>query len=442
MDNKYVQIAHQSGIVGAGGAGFPTHVKLNADVEYLIINAAECEPLISVDQVLMDQYTKELINTIDDIRKNLGAKQAIIGVKEKHRELIEKIEKTAEKFDKLSLAKLGDFYPAGDEVVLVYETTQRQIPQGGIPLDCGVVVINVETIYNLWKGAEGFPLTQKWLTIGGHVKYPGTYCVPLGVSVKEMLTLAGGPTIAKYHIINGGPMMGKLVESQAEVVTKTTKALLVLDEMNPVIINRLTPIDKMLKIATSVCCQCHICTDLCPRNLLGYDINPNKIVVSASYGFQVSLGHIQNALLCSECGACDMFACPMGLSPRRINGMLKELLLKERLQVPERGKAVTVDRLRPYRRIPTNRLLERLAIKSLKSPISWIRSNWRPDTVSLPLKQHIGASSVPCVMVGDYVKKGQLIANIGENTLGSQLFASIDGQIKDLTDETIIISKE
>ncbi|TEB05428.1 Electron transport complex protein RnfC [Pelotomaculum schinkii] len=440
MGKKIVELARQAGVVGAGGAGFPTHVKLNAQVEYLVVNGAECEPLITVDQVLILKYAARLAAMLERVRFELGAKEAIIGIKAKHKEVIAEAERVVAEYEDLRVKPLGDFYPAGDEYVLVFETTGRQIPQGGIPLECGVVVINVETLWNLAEAEEGRPVSQKWVTVAGAVANPGTYFVPLGVSTEEMLELAGGPTITKFAVINGGPMMGKLVRDLKEPVTKTTKGLLVLPETNPVIVNHFRPLTAILRQAQSMCCQCHMCTDLCPRNLLGYHINPNSTILSASYSWLVKGAPLAEALLCSECGACDMYACTMGLSPRRVNQMLKGELSRQGVKNPYKGQEATVSKWRPYRRIPTKRLLSRLCLTEYRSPVEIRSMQYHPKRVELMLKQHVGAPAAPVVAQDDWVEAGELIAKIPtENALGSNLYASISGRITKVLDDRICI---
>ncbi len=442
MEKIYKQLALDNGIVGAGGAGFPTHVKLNATVDYLVVNGAECEPLMTVDQVLMHHFSDHLTATIDALREELGAKEAIIGIKAKHVEVVDVMKKTSGAYTNVRVEPLGDFYPAGDEVVLVYETTGRQIPQGGIPLDCKVVVINIETLYNLWQASQGSPLVSKWVTVAGHVPNPGTYYVPLGVTIGQMIELAGGASISDYSVINGGPMMGKLVNSLDEPVTKTTKGLLVLPNDNPVIENHHRLLTHIIKQAQSICCQCRLCTDLCPRNLLGYGIEPNKTILSAGYSFSVNGGEAgKGALLCSECGACDMYACPMGLSPRRVNQVLKSGLAQQKIAPPDKGKEVKASEWRPYRRIPTKRLVARLGLNRYNSPDIWMDQTIDPELVTLPLRQHIGAPSVPVVKTGDSVNRGDLIADIPEKSLGSKVFASISGTVREVTSDYIRISK-
>lgn len=441
MDNRIAELARKAGVIGAGGAGFPTHIKLNTKVEYVILNGAECEPLITVDQILLRTKAHYLTAMLEEVREALGAKEAFIGIKAKHQGIIQEVENALASYPKIKVTSLGDFYPAGDEVVLVYETTGRQIPQGGIPLEVGVVVINVETLWNLAEAKEGQPVTEKWVTVAGAVAFPGTFQVPLGVSAAEMLKLAGDPTLSDYAVINGGPMMGKLIKNLNEPVTKTTKALLVLPKTNPVVQNSLRPLAQIFRQAQSMCCQCQLCSDLCPRNLLGYTIHPHQVVLAAGYQGQFHGTQVTEAFLCSECGACDLFSCTMGLSPRRVNQSFKEELTRRGVRNPYKGSSVSINLWRDYRRIPTKRLTSRLGLSAYNSSPPLRIGGIVPDKVEIPLKQHIGIPAEPIVKKGDLVEKGQLIGVIPEEgKLSSNYHASISGRVLEANREAIVIN--
>jgi len=198
----------------------------------------------------------------------------------------------------------------------------------------------------------------------------------------------------------------------------------------------------MLLQARSLCCQCRLCTDLCPRNLLGYHCEPNRTILDAAYGWSVNSDNITQALACSECGACDMYSCPMGLSPRRINSMIKQQLNKEQTTNPHKGDRPQPSVWRPYRRIPTARLRSRLNIDRYDSPVKVINYPFAPDQIYLPLKQHIGAPAQPVVKVGDSVQVGQLIAAIPDGTrFSSNLFSSLHGKVTVVDSQGIKIAR-
>ena len=438
MSGTMKQLAREYGVVGAGGAGFPTHVKLDAKVEVLIINGAECEPLMTVDQVLMLTRAKELFETLEQIRIEVGAGEAVLAVKAKHQEAVETVQAAAAAYPAIRICPLEDRYPAGDEYVLVYEVTGRLIPHSGLPLDCGVMVMTVETLWNMHEAQLGRPVTYKWVTIAGEVAHPGTYLLPIGISAGDAIALAGGTGVPDACVIDGGPMMGKLKE-RSEPVTKTTKGLLVLPPDSPVVRSRLTPLEAILRQARSMCCQCHLCTDLCPRHLLGYEIEPNKTILAASYSWSMGQTAIPQAYLCSECGACDAYACPMGLSPRRVNQMLKGMMAKEKLPNPYKGRTAELREERAYRRIPTKRLVARLGLSDYHSPAVLIEQAAEPKQLTLPLRQHAGAPSVPVVQAGDRVAAGALVADIPEGALGSRIFTPLAGSVERVDQGVVVI---
>lgn len=159
---QLVRLVRDAGVVGAGGAGFPTHVKLAADnVEYVIVNGAECEPLLRVDQQLSERFAPQLLNALDGIVSVLGARKGIFALKGKYKNAIKVLNECIGKRDTLEVFELKDFYPAGDEQVLVYEVTQRIVPEGGIPLMVGCVVINVETLLNVSNALNQIPVSTQ-----------------------------------------------------------------------------------------------------------------------------------------------------------------------------------------------------------------------------------------------------------------------------------------
>ena len=220
-----IEIIKNAGIVGAGGAGFPTHVKLSSQVETLIINGAECEPLINVDKQLVEFYFDKVYEGIKITAGLIKAKKVVLALKEKYEKALSIAESFKQQEVKFEVFKLGDFYPAGDEQVLVYEVTGKIVPEGGIPLQVGVVVINVETLLNIYKAASGENVTSKYVTVNGEVKNPLTLMVPVGTPVKQLIEFCGGASVSEYACLDGGPMMGKLVDPDTYAVKKTTKSI-------------------------------------------------------------------------------------------------------------------------------------------------------------------------------------------------------------------------
>lgn len=261
-----------AGVVGAGGAGFPAHVKLQAQVEIFLVNAAECEPMLKVDQQLMWQQAARLVRGVQYTMTATGAREGVIALKEKYRRAIDALTPLLPAGIRLHI--LPDVYPAGDEVLTIWMATGRRVAPAALPASVGVVVNNVQTVLNIARAVEQrFPVTRRTLTVNGAVARPLTVTVPVGMSLHEVLALAGGATVDDPGFINGGPMMGGLITSLDNPVTKTTGGLLVLPKSHPLIQRRMQDERTVLSVARTVCEQCRLCTDLCPRHLIGHELS-------------------------------------------------------------------------------------------------------------------------------------------------------------------------
>ena len=220
-----------AGVVGAGGAGFPTHVKLASKADYILMNAAECEPLLRVDQQIMDIYCDDIIHGFEMAGRLVEAKKAIIGIKYKHKHVIQKLRQRISELnldDYISVNELKDVYPAGDEQVLVYELTGRVVPEMGIPLNVGCVVVNSETCLNIYNSMNDVAVTDSYVTIAGDIDNPCTLKVPVGTPLRKLFELANISNIEDYGIIDGGPMMGPLLSNLESSVTKKSKGYILL----------------------------------------------------------------------------------------------------------------------------------------------------------------------------------------------------------------------
>ena len=367
-----VEAIQKAGVVGAGGAGFPTHVKLNAKAEYLIINAAECEPLIETDKYLCRTFPERIVSTVLKMKEHLGAAHAVIALKGKYIKEIEALEQaiTAAGAD-VEIFKMRAYYPAGDEQVLVHQVTGRVVPERGLPLNVGCVVENVGTVLSIADALEDKPVQEKYLSVTGAVKKPVMCLAPLGTPIREVLAKAE-LLVKRYAVIMGGPMMGKMLSDEAAidqaVVTKTTGNLLVLPEDHYLVRRAVRPVSQMMRQAATACLQCRACTDLCPRSLLGHHVEPHMVMrsiwrkdsITDPAEFERALG---SAVNCSSCGTCEMFSCPMGLSPRKMNDYAKTLLRERGIQ-PEKNQNPAASGEIEHRRIPTERLIARLGLSA------------------------------------------------------------------------------
>lgn len=428
----------EGGVVGAGGAGFPSYAKLSDKADTIILNCAECEPLLRLHRQVLERNAYEILSALEFIAKSVGAENIIIGIKASYTAALEALHAQIGSFPNIKVSEMKSFYPTGDEVILIYETTGRVVPPGGLPIQVGVIVYNVETVFNMFGVInENKPVTTKYVTVTGEVANPITMQVPLGITVKELVDLAGGATTKEPAFINGGPMMGNLV-SQYDVVTKTTNAIVVLPKNHHVINKKTSNISIDMKRAMGACCQCRMCTDLCPRHLLGHPINPSEFMRSASSGNTRNVEALVDTMFCSQCGICEMYACGQNLSPRTLIGEYKAGLRREGVKAPQ-VEAAPVPEARKYRRVPTYRLVTRLGLGKYDRPAPFEEVNYKPKKVKIMLNQHIGAPAKALVSNGDQVQAGQVIAKVEEEALGAFIHASIDGKVKSVTDKFVII---
>ena len=316
-----------AGVVGAGGAGFPTHVKLDTKVDCLLINAIECEPLLYTDKYIMNNFATDVVDGVDLAANHLGATQVYIGIKRTNEKEISSIQKAIdERNSKAKIFPVDNYYPSGDEHMLVYEITGKTVPQGGIPLDVGIVVSNVGTMRDIFKASKDEAVTHKFLTVTGEVANPTVIFVPIGTSFEECIQACGGPTISNYKVISGGPMMASIYEKEEEsnlFVTKTTSGIILIKEdknFNATL--KETHLGHVLNRAKAACIRCRLCTDLCPRHLIGHRLHPHRIMRSmAASNFKKEYvienqEVLKEALICCECSICETYACPMELLPR------------------------------------------------------------------------------------------------------------------------------
>ena len=433
-------ILRLSGIVGAGGAGFPTYAKLDKRAETIIMNCAECEPLLKLHRQLLEKKAYEIVRTFHMLAKCVGAREAIIGVKRTYTKTIAALMAVIGEYPEIRLGLLDEVYPAGDEVVLIYEVTGKVIRPGGLPIESGVAVFNVETVYNIYKAVEqGKPVDDKFISVVGEVKEPVTIRVPIGCTVEEVVQAAGGAVIDNPVYFIGGPMMG-YIGSETMPVTKTTNAALVLPEEHMLVQRKRRNASIDLKRAAAACCQCTMCTDLCPRHLLGHPIEPHKFMRAATCKDIQNTDIFLNTMFCSSCGLCENYSCMQGLSPRSLISDYKSGLRAKGVKASENVEATSVDEARQFRKVPMERLMARLDLTRYNNPAPLVEKELPIKRVKLLLSQHIGAPAVPNVKKGDVVERGQMLATPAEG-LSVAVHASIDGKIIEVTEKYVIIEK-
>ncbi|MFH1006447.1 MAG: 4Fe-4S dicluster domain-containing protein [Candidatus Latescibacterota bacterium] len=427
-----------AGVVGAGGAGFPTHIKLSGKARWAIANGAECEPLLEADRGLMAARADEIVRGLGLVATAVGAEHKVIAVKKGYTEAIRALER-ASKGSGITFSLLGSFYPAGDEQEIVLAVTGRAVPEGGIPLDVGAVVCNVETLLNVQRAMDGEPVVDKCLTVAGAVQNPMSMSVPIGTALDDVIALSGGPTERHCFGLLGGAMMGSFVDDFSGPVTKTTNAILVLPSDHPLGAQKRLSFSRVLQQDRSACTQCRQCTDMCPRYLSGHRIEPHRIMRTLSHPLAEDAQVMAGALFCCECGICEYYACPMGLAPKLACAWMKREIGRMGVK-PDRGKESVCEPAeeKAWRRVPAKRLTARLGLLPYVggAPLTAVQTHFAQ--VSLPLKQHIGVPARAIVQVGDRVRRGDVIAEIPENALGARVHASLSGRVRLVSDRIVI----
>lgn len=296
----FVAVLRTSGLVGLGGASFPTHIKLNPknleEVDTLIVNAAECEPFITSDHRLMLENTQYIIDGAAAIMKYLGIKKAYIGVEENKPDAIEKLNsviKESGHADDIKVEVLRARYPQGAERVMIYEITGKTLNAGVLPAQLGIVLSNVTTIAFIGQYLKtGKPLTTKRITVDGNaIAEPKNIIVPIGARLADVAAACGGYKAEPKKIIMGGPMMGRAVYSDEFPVVKNNNAILFFDGPQALIPEE------------TGCIKCGMCTRACPFNLL-----PVSMVEAYEFKDVDKLNKLQ-VMQCMECGSCS-YICP------------------------------------------------------------------------------------------------------------------------------------
>ena len=446
---KQIQAA---GIVGCGGAGFPTHIKYQGTADTLIINGAECEPLLYTDQYLMQHCADEIISAVSAMRQAVNAQRAVIALKHNYTAQAAALNGAIVRASApIQLHFLNSFFPAGDEQTLVYEVTGQVVPPGGLPGMAGCVVSNAATALCVHDAMAGRAFTHKYLTVTGAVRHPTIVYAPVGTPVADCLACAGGTEEEDFIVINGGPMMGKRMtrdEALQSHVTKTMSGLIVLPVSNAIARSEQISLASMFNRARSSCIQCSYCTQLCPRHLLGHPLEPHRIMRRLSMcGGNVDAilddPAVRSAALCCECGICETVACPMQLQPRRVNRLIKQRLSQNgiRYQRPE-GQHWQARPERSGRLAPSARVAVRAGVAAYTGIHIDSVERAAPHTVSLALRQGARAAAQPLVHVGDRVSAGQQIAACPAGQLGAHLHASVSGMVADVSETHITITSE
>ena len=416
-----------AGIIGAGGAGFPSYAKLAGGADTLLVNGAECEPLLYTDYIILKRELSMVLSGIRAVLEGTGISRAVLAIKEHTAKRLSF--KDGEKLDTgITVKVLSDVYPLGDEVALIYEVLGRLVKPASLPITVGVIVYNVETMYNLGRAVRySEPVTMKWLTVGGDIEKPVVVRVPVGTPIEEIFDKLGIEVDEEHSVIDGGPSMGKLINHVRASVTKTTKGILVLPNNTQAVMSKLMNEKMAVARAETACCQCTRCTDMCPRALLGYPLEPHKMVRTAMQVAEAMPQMVISATLCCGCGICESIACSQGISPKAVISNYKAVLAKNGMRFfSTQSREVTEER--EYRKIPSARWMSALGVTNFDKLPTYIGELTDITRVLVPLSKHIGAPSIPTVRDGDSVKRGDIIAAAADG-LSIPQHATIDGRV-------------
>lgn len=432
-------ILQKNGVVGAGGAGFPSFGKLTDGASFLVINAVECEPLMYTDLTLCDEKLDDIVVGMRAVMEFANIPEGLLCIKD-YRALRLGLADGQVLAEGVRVKHVPNVYPMGDEINLIYTATGRLVQPGHLPISQGIIVYNAETVYNIGLAVRrDQPVVEKWLTIGGNV--PEVLCVrvPIGMKVTDLFKQMNVTVPENHVVIDGGPSMGTIINVRSSVVTKTTKALLILPDDIPAVTGKLRTANENLRMAASTCCQCTRCTDMCPRHLLGFPLEPHKMVRATLSTAQITPELVLNATLCCGCDICGTFACCQGISPMQVIKEFKNILGKHRVRyMADPNDHFNVSPDREFRMLNAAKWKDMLGVTKFDRYPTYVETPLTARHVEIKMSQHIGAPSVPAVAVGDVVTVGQMIASAG-NGLSVPQYASIAGKVTHVDDRVIVI---
>ncbi|MCL2763923.1 MAG: electron transport complex subunit RsxC [Treponema sp.] len=306
---EILKIIREAGIVGLGGAGFPTHVKLSPPpekkIDTVIINGCECEPYLTTDNRIMIEESGRIVTGLKIILKVIQTARGIIAIEDNKPEAIEHLKEYCANIPDIKVAVVKTKYPQGCEKQLVDAITGREVPSGGIPIDVGCIVHNVDTVIAIHRAIiRGRPLMRKVVTLtGGAIRNPGNYKMRIGTLLSDLVEMAGGYKSNPAKIVVGGPMMGTAIFDTDVPIVKTTEGVIFLTEDEAYI-----PPEKN-------CIRCGCCVERCPSGLIPTELNAD-ILKENSEAF---IKH--NGLDCIECGSCS-YICP---AKRRLSQAIRTI---------------------------------------------------------------------------------------------------------------------
>jgi Na+-translocating ferredoxin:NAD+ oxidoreductase RnfC subunit len=454
---EIVAWVREAGVIGAGGTGFPTDVKLQSSASIVIINGAECEPLLYSDKTVLRTHAEDVVSGLRLAMTATGATQGVIALNRDDLAGITAIRvAVAEAADpRVSVHLLDNYYPSGDEMLTVYDVTGKVVPEGATPLDVGVLVLNVQTARQIDQAVNGVALTERLVTVTGAVREPKVVTVPIGTRYEDLLAMAGGVTAENALVLDGGPMMGVPVRDLRHGIGKSTRAVTVLPASHFVARMRSQSVSETARYSLAVSGQRMQATDLCPRHLLGHSIHPHEAMIALDYGMAEPASRITESFLCSDCGVCDLVGDETSFtSPRKVYAAFRARLESAGVANPHRRAGFPVHSQYENRKLSVPLLIDKLGLREYAAPpmfASGAESGARAGKgsrsplvalVRVPYRRHVGSPAAPVVSLHARVRRGDRIAEPPAEELGALYHAPIHGHVSDITDDFIEITGE
>jgi Na+-translocating ferredoxin:NAD+ oxidoreductase RnfC subunit len=265
--------------------------------------------------------------------------------------------------------------------------------------------------------------------------------VPVGTPIIDVLKLSGIENFNDYAVIDGGPMMGPVMINTDGYITKKNKGFIILKKQHSLIRKKSMNLEQARRVNRASCEQCRMCTDMCPRYLLGHNMQPHKMMRALNYTLSDIKGQMTSQLCC-QCGLCELFSCPAGLYPKASNLFFKGELAKQNIRYKPLQSEFTARKSREYRLVPSKRLIARLGLHDFDKPAPMTEVEIKPELVHISTRQHVGVPAVPVVNVGDHLELGQLIGRIPDGSLGAAIHTSIAGTVVESGNDYVVIRRD
>lgn len=436
---ELIQTAREYGIFGKSFHQGSLWERLLQPASILIINCAECEPLNRRDSLLLAHFAREICKTGSIISEALGVSEFFIGINESREKAVRCVQSEIDAFPNAGVILLKDLYPEGDEIELVFDCLGILVSPGKKPIDYGIIVMGIETVLRFYQAIfNKAPVTSSFLSIIGEVETPVCCNVPFGTNIMELLEQKVRITADHPAILVGGVLFNRLTNGY-EPVTENTGCILILEESHPLVQRMKVPLNIKLKRAMASCSQCESCTRLCPRYLLGYPVEPHKLMRAVSNSVTAELEPFLNSRFCSSCGLCEYSSCPQGLSPvSMMFEFKKKLQITKELPVSEHQIAVRDERI--DRRISGKKFSQKLGLSRYEKEIRLETNPFHPSKVKLALDRNREVRFI--AEPQEVVSCGQQIAFTIADSKSFPVFATVNGVISEIDASGIIIQTQ